>query len=82
MNLAMRMFQSYANDATQIFQPKHTLIDEWHDDRDEIGMPVVRAIRTITSRLFRHAPTIMGVFDRELRVKIQAYPTSEGMYWC
>jgi hypothetical protein len=43
-------------------------------------MPVVRAIRTITSRLSRHAPAIMKVFEGELRVKIQAYPSSKGMY--
>lgn len=63
----------------QHFQPKHTFGYEWPDRRDEDGMPVVRAIRTMTSQFREQKSKYLRIMEEELNESLEKGRREDGM---
>jgi hypothetical protein len=62
----------------QHFQPKYTFGYEWGDRRDIDGMPVVRAIRTMTNQWPDLKKKFIGIMKEELEQAYEANKLSDG----
>lgn len=62
----------------QHFQPKHTFGYEWPDRRDEDGMPVVRAIRTMTGRFQELTPKYLRIMEEEIKEALEKGRREDG----
>lgn len=62
----------------QHFQPKYTFGYEWADRRDVDGMPVVRAVRTMTNQFPELKQKFIGIMSEELDQAFQANILSNG----
>jgi hypothetical protein len=74
MNTASLNHLSHHAWSKQHFQPTHAFGYEWPDKREEDGMPVVRAIRTLTNQW----PTILkpkfvAIIEGELEDALRKY---------
>ncbi|PTB35059.1 uncharacterized protein TrAFT101_006408 [Trichoderma asperellum] len=59
-------------------QPQYSLLDQWPDTRDQEGMPIIRAIRTMSSNLPSLRPQLLEIFQHDLDMTIQNSPKSGG----
>lgn len=62
----------------QHFQPMHTFGYEWPDRRGDDGMPVVRAIRTMTKRFSTLKPKFIRMMEEELGAALARSPVVHG----
>jgi hypothetical protein len=62
----------------QMFQPKYTLLDEWPDNRADEGMPIIRAIRTMSNHLPELKPKLLEIFEHDLDAKVRSFAKADG----
>jgi hypothetical protein len=63
-----------------MFQPKYTFGHEWPDRRDEDGMPIVRAIRTISRQFPALHPEYLDILEDGFCKATKAAPQKNGEY--
>lgn len=62
----------------QFFQPKYTLLEAWPAKRDELGMPFIRAIRTITNHMPEMKPHIIELYTEGIDKAIEGASVTGG----
>jgi hypothetical protein len=62
----------------QHFQPRYTFGYEWPDRRQDDGMPVVRAIRTLSNQFSILKPKFVTIMRNELDEAFRAYIQEDG----
>ncbi len=62
-----------------MFQPKYSLLDEWPDNREDGGMPIIRALRTMSNHLNESRPKLLKIFQTYLDSKLLNCPQNHGI---
>lgn len=63
----------------QMFQPKYSLLDEWPDNRADEGMPIIRAIRSMSNHPHDFKPKLVRILDHDVDVQVQNSAKADGM---
>jgi hypothetical protein len=63
-----------------MFQPQYTLIDEWPDNRADEGMPIIRAIRTMSNCLPEMKERVLEMVREEIDDAISSAPKTNGTF--
>ncbi len=64
----------------QHFQPKYTFGYEWPDRREDEGMPVVRAIRTLSNQFPELKDSYVTIMRDDLGKALNMHIQSDGMH--
>ena len=63
-----------------MFQPRYTLLDEWPDNRADKGMPIIRAIRSMSNRLPELKSNLLEIFEHDMDVKVRSFAKADGIW--